>query len=176
MLAGVLEDADQASSDNINAAGATITTCQQAQCFCSSACGSSDSMPFYICCTSFLQTIFNCQCLFLLCDFLHPSPCVYTSHIRCHPANRMCCLIEPRAFHMLPNAQVISLCAAPFLLDHPEAAKIFAPDAIARAKELHKAFNGGAQHLHLTYTQSKVLRSSSASSACSSDTGSATNI
>ncbi|WIA19014.1 hypothetical protein OEZ85_003676 [Tetradesmus obliquus] len=39
--------------------------------------------------------------------------------------------------------QVISLCAAPFLLDHPEAAKIFAPDAIARAKELHKAFNGG---------------------------------
>jgi hypothetical protein len=40
-------------------------------------------------------------------------------------------------------AQVIALCAAPFLLDNPKSAELFSPDAIARAKELHKAFNGG---------------------------------
>jgi hypothetical protein len=40
-------------------------------------------------------------------------------------------------------AQVIALCALPSLLDNPKAAELFAPDAIERARELHKAFNGG---------------------------------
>lgn len=39
--------------------------------------------------------------------------------------------------------QVIALTAAPFLLDHPKVSELFAPDAIKRARELVKAFNGG---------------------------------
>lgn len=39
--------------------------------------------------------------------------------------------------------QVISLVAAPFLLDHPKVGELFPQDAIERARELHKAFNGG---------------------------------
>eukprot|EP00798_Chlamydomonas_sp_ICE-L_P005748 gene5748-6041_t len=39
--------------------------------------------------------------------------------------------------------QVISLCTAPFLLDHPDVEKLFAPDAIARAKKLTASFKGG---------------------------------
>jgi len=38
---------------------------------------------------------------------------------------------------------VIALTAAPFLLDHPKVSELFAPDAIKRARELVKAFNGG---------------------------------
>lgn len=39
--------------------------------------------------------------------------------------------------------QVIALAAAPFLLDHPKVTEMFSPDAIARARVLVKAFNGG---------------------------------
>jgi hypothetical protein len=41
------------------------------------------------------------------------------------------------------TGQVIALAAAPFLLDHPKVGELFAPDAIKRARELVKAFNGG---------------------------------
>eukprot|EP00983_Pelagomonas_calceolata_P096728 1158164-Pelagomonas_calceolata.AAC.1 len=36
--------------------------------------------------------------------------------------------------------QVLSLCAAPFLLERPDVTSIFAPDAVARAKKLINAF------------------------------------
>lgn len=39
--------------------------------------------------------------------------------------------------------EVIALCAAPFLLDHPRVNELFKPDAIARAKKLLSAFGGG---------------------------------
>lgn len=42
-----------------------------------------------------------------------------------------------------PRAQVLSLCAAPFLLDRPDVGSIFAADAIARARTMLAAFKGG---------------------------------
>ena len=39
--------------------------------------------------------------------------------------------------------QVLSLCMAPFLLDHPDVGKMFPPDAISRARLLLGAFKGG---------------------------------
>ncbi|KAG2494152.1 hypothetical protein HYH03_007788 [Edaphochlamys debaryana] len=39
--------------------------------------------------------------------------------------------------------QVLALCAAPFLLDHPRVSEMFPPDAIARAKKILAAFKGG---------------------------------
>ncbi|GBF95821.1 alanine aminotransferase [Raphidocelis subcapitata] len=39
--------------------------------------------------------------------------------------------------------QVIALCAAPFLLQHPKVGELFPADAIARAKQLLGAFAGG---------------------------------
>lgn len=42
-----------------------------------------------------------------------------------------------------PSPQVIALCAAPFLLQHPKVGELFPADAIARAKQLLGAFAGG---------------------------------
>ncbi|EFJ51567.1 alanine aminotransferase [Volvox carteri f. nagariensis] len=39
--------------------------------------------------------------------------------------------------------QVLALCAAPFLLDHPRVEELFPADAIARAKKILSAFKGG---------------------------------
>jgi hypothetical protein len=43
----------------------------------------------------------------------------------------------------LPAPQVLSLVAAPALLEHPEVGTLFASDAIARAKQLLTYFPGG---------------------------------
>lgn len=51
--------------------------------------------------------------------------------------------LTPAMSCMLCYVQVIALAAAPFLLDHPKSKEIFLPDAIARARVLVKAFNGG---------------------------------
>ncbi len=39
--------------------------------------------------------------------------------------------------------QVLALCAAPFLLDHPKVEEMFPADAIARARKLLGVFKGG---------------------------------
>lgn len=41
------------------------------------------------------------------------------------------------------TAQVLALCAAPFLLDHPQVETIFPSDAVARARRLLGSFKGG---------------------------------
>lgn len=41
------------------------------------------------------------------------------------------------------NLQVLSLVAAPFLLDHPKIGEMFPNDAIERAKHILKHFKGG---------------------------------
>lgn len=43
--------------------------------------------------------------------------------------------------------------AAPFLLDRPDVEKIFAPDAVARARKLNAAFTGGVG----AYTDSRCV-------------------
>lgn len=44
---------------------------------------------------------------------------------------------------MVIGCQVLSLVAAPFLLDHPKVGEMFPGDAIERAKKLLKEFKGG---------------------------------
>ena len=46
---------------------------------------------------------------------------------------------EPLTF----NRQVLALCAAPFLMDHPRVGDMFPKDAIARARQMHGYLNGG---------------------------------
>lgn len=41
------------------------------------------------------------------------------------------------------NRQVLALCAAPFLLDHPKVTDLFPADAITRARQMHEYLNGG---------------------------------
>jgi glutamate--glyoxylate aminotransferase len=41
------------------------------------------------------------------------------------------------------NRQVLALCAAPFLLDHPKVSELFPSDAVDRARQMHKYLNGG---------------------------------
>jgi len=53
---------------------------------------------------------------------------------------------NPHALGQVPityNRQVLALCAAPFLLEHPEVTKMFPSDAISRAKELLSYNKGG---------------------------------
>jgi aspartate/methionine/tyrosine aminotransferase len=45
--------------------------------------------------------------------------------------------------HPVHISQVLALCAAPFLLEHPQVEQMFPKDAIARAKHLLAAFKGG---------------------------------
>jgi hypothetical protein len=57
-------------------------------------------------------------------------------------------------------SQVIALAAAPFLLDHPKAKEMFAPDAIARARVLVQAFNGGVGAYQVRSSSGGTRRSS----------------
>jgi len=53
---------------------------------------------------------------------------------------------NPHALGQKPltfNRMVLSLCASPFLLDHPKAKEMFAPDAIERARSILKMIPGG---------------------------------
>lgn len=64
-------------------------------------------------------------------------------HSPAHPLPLASSLLPLPASSTHTHTQVIALAAAPFLLDHPKVGEIFAPDAIKRARELVKSFNGG---------------------------------
>jgi hypothetical protein len=54
------------------------------------------------------------------------------------------CRRQPRrAESAAPSPQVLALCTAPFLLEHPKVNEMFPEDAIARAKKILASFKGG---------------------------------
>lgn len=83
------------------------------------------------------------QCLGALCLLLLPlliRPLVANSKL--HEQNTSTPL--PLSSHDIDHwLQVIALVSAPFLLDHPKIGELFPQDAIDRARQLYKAFNGG---------------------------------
>lgn len=76
-----------------------------------------------------------------------PDPLCCSCAVHCHIALLSCGAVgNPHQLGAKPltfTRQVIALTAYPALLDHPKASEMFAPDAIKRARELNKAFNGG---------------------------------
>jgi len=80
-----------------------------------------------------------CVCAHALCCRVLPlslAPFIYVSFKLEAPANLLSCLTA--------CSQVLSLCAAPFLLERPDVTSIFAPDAVARARKLIAAFKVGS--------------------------------
>lgn len=68
-----------------------------------------------------------------------PSSLPFDKLVECNIGNPQALQQQPMAF----NRQVLALMVMPALLDQPEATKMFAPDAIARAREYLKAIPTG---------------------------------
>jgi len=62
------------------------------------------------------------------------------------PDHAVCAVGNPHTLGQPPltfNRQVLALCAAPFLMDHPSVLDLFPEDAVARARQMVGYLSGG---------------------------------